>query len=97
MHAFAVKRIEIACRDTCEGFSFTCLQFQDLAFVQDYGTHDLDVVVALAQDAERCLPYKCVGFRQNLVQGLAVGQAFLETLCLKREVLVLEALGPALI
>ena len=94
--AFAFKGIEVACRNAGEGLSFTCLEFQDLAFMQDDGSHDLHVVVALAQNSEGGLPYKGVGLGKDLVQSLAVLEAFAELLGLEREVLVLKALCPAL-
>ena len=52
VHAFAFKGIEIGGRHACERLSFSCLHFKDLALVQDYGSHYLDVVVALAKNPE---------------------------------------------
>ena len=97
MNTFSLKGVEITCGDTGKCFSFTCLQLKNLTLVKDYGSHDLDIVVALAQNTERCLPDKRKGFRQDLVQGFAVCKAVFKTLGLKREFLVLEALGPAFI
>ena len=95
MYAFSFQGIEIACRNTCEGLSFTGLQLEDLSFMQDYGSHDLDIVMTLAQDPEAGLSYKGVGLGENLVQCLSVPEAVAECLGLEREVLVLQTLGPA--
>ncbi len=60
-----------------EGLALTGAHLGDVAEVQGRATHDLDVVVALAEGPLRGLTDGGEGLRQQVVERLAIGEALL--------------------
>ena len=74
MHAFAGQRIEIDGQGGDQGLAFAGLHFGDVAVVQHHAADQLHVEMALAQGALGRLADHRKGFRQQVVQGLALCQ-----------------------
>ena len=75
VHALAGERVEVGRQRRDQGLALTGLHLGDVAEVQRGATHDLDVVVALAQGALGGLAHGGEGLGQQVVEGLAVGDA----------------------
>ena len=72
MHAVAGQRIEIDGQGGDQGLAFAGLHLGDVALVQHHAAHQLHVEMALAQGALGRLAHHREGFRQQVVQGLAL-------------------------
>ncbi len=75
--ALAGQRVQVRGQRADEGLALTGLHLGDVAEVQRRATHDLDVVVALAEDALGGLADGREGLGQQVVQALAVLEALL--------------------
>ena len=78
MHALAVEGVEIDRQGGDQRLAFAGLHLGDLALVQDHAAHELHVEVALAERALGRLAHRGEGLDQQVVQGLALGQALAE-------------------
>ena len=78
VHALAFERVEVARQRRHEGLAFTGLHLGDVAPVQCRATHKLHVEVTLTQRALGHLSHRRESLRHQVVERLAVGQAFLE-------------------
>ena len=74
MHAVAGQRVQVdrQRRDQC--LALTGLHLGDPPEVQGHATHELDVVVTLAEDPRRGLAHHGEGFEEHVVQVLALGE-----------------------
>src|SRR6266571_1313905 len=90
--AFAAQGIQVARQRGDERLSFTGLHLGDVALVQDDAAHQLDVEVALPDGALGGLPDAGERLREDVVQGLAVGQTLLELIRLGAQLGVGELL-----
>ena len=72
MHAFAGQGVEIAGQGGDQRLAFACFHFGDIALVQHHAAHQLHVEMALSQGALGRLAHHRKGFRQQVVQGLAL-------------------------
>ena len=72
------ERVEVGGESGDQRLTLTGLHLGDVAQVQRCPTHDLDVVVTLAQRALRGLAHGGEGLRQQVVKRLAVGKPLLE-------------------
>ena len=78
MHAFAGQRVEIDGQGGDQRLAFAGLHFGDVAVVQHHAADQLHVEMALAEGALGGLAHHREGFRQEVVQRLALGQPLLE-------------------
>ena len=70
-----VERVEVGRQGRDERLALTGLHLGDVAQVQRGAAHDLDVEVALAEGALARLADRGERLGQEVVEGLAVGQA----------------------
>ena len=94
MDATAHEAVEVGGCHRHEGLSLTSLHFYNAAGIQHDGAHQLHVVGPLPQHTVGGLPGQGKGFRQYVIQGLALGQALLELLCLLGKFFGRQSLGP---
>ena len=73
-----VERVQIDGQRGDQRLAFAGLHFGDPALVQHHAADQLHVEMALAQRALGGLAHGGEGFGQEVVEGLAVGQPFLE-------------------
>ena len=78
MHALALESVEVARQRGDEGLALAGLHLGDVAVVQGRPAHQLHVEVALADRAARGLTDGREGLGQEVVERLAVRDAFLE-------------------
>ena len=78
MDALALQGVQIGRQGGHQGFSFAGDHFGDRAAVEHHAAHQLDVVVAHAQDAAAGLAADGKGLDQQVVEGLARGQPLAE-------------------
>ena len=78
VHAVAGQRVEVGRQGGDEGLALTGLHLGDVAEVQRGAAHQLHLVVELAQRAPRGLAHDGERLGQQVVERLAVGEAFLE-------------------
>ena len=76
--ALAFQSVQIGRESRDQGLAFTGLHFGDAALVQDDAADQLYAVVFQTDGALRAFAHESEGFDQDVVQGLAVCQAFLE-------------------
>ena len=76
--ALAFEGVEIDRQRGDQRLAFAGLHLGDLAAVQDHAALELDVERALAERALGGLADRGEGLDQEVVQGLALGQAFAE-------------------
>ena len=76
MHALAGQRVQIGGQGRDEGLALTGLHLGDVAEVQRRATHDLHVVVPLAQHPLGGLAHGRERLGQQIVEGLPVGEPF---------------------
>jgi hypothetical protein len=91
VHALALEGVEVGRQGGDEGLALTGLHLRDVAEVQGRAAHELDVEVALAEGALGRLADRRERFRQDVVQGLAVGEALAEDIGLGAQLGVAEA------
>ncbi|CAB4962724.1 unannotated protein [freshwater metagenome] len=70
MDALAGQRIEIGRQGGNEGLALTRAHLSDVAHVEGCPTHDLDVIVTLAERSPRRLANGRERFRQEVIEGL---------------------------
>ena len=92
VHALALEGVEVGRQRRHEGLALTGLHLGDVAHVQRRSAHDLDVEVALAEGALGRLPHRGERLRQDVVEGLTVGQALAEDVGLAAQLGVGELL-----
>ena len=92
MSALAEQGVQIERQRGDERLAFARLHLGDLALVQDDAADKLHVEMALANGAHRGLAHDREGFRQQVVERLASGQARLELVSLGAKLLVGEPL-----
>ncbi len=85
MDALAVQGVEVGRRHRGKGFAFAGLHLDDFALMKHYSAHDLDVEGPFAQNPPGGLPGQGEGLGHYIVQRLAPGQAFGQSLCLERK------------
>ncbi|MCY1177762.1 hypothetical protein D9M73_180840 [compost metagenome] len=90
MHALVGQCVEINGQGCHEGLALTGAHFRDHAFVQGHAADQLHIEVAHAHDALTGFAGDRKGFRQQLVEGLALGQAVFEFRSLGAQLLVRE-------
>ena len=90
VHALAFEGVEIDRQGGDQGLAFAGLHLGDLALVQDHAALQLHVEVALAERALGRLAHHGEGLDQEVVQGLALGQALAELGGLGAQLLVGE-------
>ena len=90
VHALAFEGVEIDRQGGDQRLAFAGLHLGDLALVQHHAALELDVEMALAERALRCLAHCREGFDQQVIQGLALGQALAEFGCPGAQLLVGE-------
>ena len=88
--ALAGERPQIGRHGRDEGLALTGLHLGDVALVQGDPAHDLHVEGPHAEDAPRGLPHGREGLDEQVVQGLALGEARLELLRLRLEIRVAQ-------
>ena len=89
--ALAFERVEIDRQGGDQRLAFAGLHLGDLALVQDHAAHELDVEMALAERALGRLAHRGEGLDQQVVEGLALGQALAELGGLGAQLLVARA------
>ena len=88
VHALAAQRVQVCGQGRDEGLTLTGLHFGNVAQVQCSATHELHVVVALAQGAlGRFTDYR-EGLRQQNIEGFAVLDALAELVGLCSQFLI---------
>jgi len=92
VHALAGERVQVDGRGGDQRLAFTGPHLGDAAVVQHHAADHLDVEMPLAQDALGGLAHDGEGLFENLVEGLAGGQAVLELLGLGAQLVVGERL-----
>ncbi|MCY1450290.1 hypothetical protein D9M71_670830 [compost metagenome] len=90
MHAFARQGIEVHAQGCDQGLAFTGTHFCDHAFVQGHAADQLHIEVTHAHDPLAGFTGNREGFRQQLVEGLAFGQALFELCGLGAQLLIRE-------
>ena len=90
----AREAVEVGGRHRHEGLSLAGLHLHNAAGIQHDGAHQLHVVGPLPQHPVGGLPGQRKGFRQYVIQGLALGQTLLELLCLLGKIFGPQSLGP---
>ncbi|SKY04563.1 Uncharacterised protein [Mycobacteroides abscessus subsp. abscessus] len=90
MHAVAGQRIEVGGQHTGQGLALTRLHLGDVAVMQRGTTHDLHVEVLLVENAPRGFAGDRECFGQQFVECLALGDAILELVGLRLQVVVGE-------
>ncbi len=78
VHALAFERIQVAGQGGDQRFAFAGSHFSDPAAVQNDAADQLHIEVPHIQDAASGFAAHGEGFDQQVVQGLAVGDALLE-------------------
>ena len=78
VHALAGQGVQIDRRHGDQGLALAGPHLGDAAFVQDHAAGQLHVVLTLAQHPLGRLAHHGEGFRQDLLQGIAVRQTILE-------------------
>ena len=68
MHAIARQAIEIRRQSRHKGLSFTGLHFRNPTKVKRGSTHQLDIEMALSNDATRCLAYHGKRFNKKVFE-----------------------------
>ena len=76
MHALARHGVQINRQRRHQGLALAGLHFGNFTLVQHQAAHQLDVEMALAEGPLRRLAHRREGLRQQIVQVLAVFQAF---------------------
>ena len=92
MDAAARQGVEVSGEGSHQGLTFTGLHFSDAALVQHDAAHQLHPVGTHAQHAVGSLPDGGESLRQDVVQGLAIGETVLELLGLGLELGVAHGL-----
>ena len=90
MHALARERVEIDRQGRDQRLAFAGLHLGDHAAVEDDAADQLDVEMALAEDALGRLPHRGEGFNQDVVEVFALGQPVLEELGAGAQPLIVE-------
>jgi hypothetical protein len=93
--ALAGQRIEVGGQRGDQRLAFAGAHFGDLAVVQDHAADQLHIEVAHAEGALAGLAHDREGLRQERVQRLALGHAFLEFAVLPRSASSDSALIPS--
>ncbi len=75
VHALAGQRVQVDRQGRDQGLALTGTHFGDLALVQDHAADQLDVEVTHAHHALASLADDGEGLGQDLVEGLALGDA----------------------
>ena len=88
MNALAAQRIQVRGQGRDEGLTLTGLHFGNVTQVQRCTTHELNVVVALAQGALGCFTDYRKGLRQHNVEGFAVVDALAELVSFRSQFLI---------
>ncbi len=88
VNPFACQGIQIGRHGGHQGLAFTGFHLGDPALVQHDTAHQLHVEGALAHHAPTGLPDHGEGLRQDIIQGLALRQAFLELLGLGPQLVI---------
>ena len=88
VHALAAQRVQVRGQGRDEGLTLTGLHFGNVAQVQRCTTHELHVVVALAQGTLGCFTDHRKGLRQHNVEGFAVLDALAELVGLCSQFLI---------
>ena len=85
MHALGGQRIQVNRQGRHQRLAFAGFHLGDLAFMQHHAADHLHIEVAQAQHAAGRFPHGREGFRQQRIQGLALGQPFAEQRGLPRQ------------
>ena len=92
VHALALEGVEVGRQGRDEGLALTGLHLGDVAQVQGGAAHDLDVEVALAEGPLGRLADGGERLREDVVEGLAVGQSLAEDVGLRAQLGIGELL-----
>ena len=92
VHALAGQRVEVGRQGRDESLALTGLHLGDVAEVQRGAAHDLDVEVPQAEGARGRLADGGESLRQDVVEGLALGEPRLEAVGLLAQLGVGERL-----
>ncbi len=93
MDALAVKCIEVAGKRRDKRLAFAGLHLCNHAAVQRNAADELDIEVAHAERALRCLADRCEGLGQKVVERFAVRKALTEEHRLMRKLCVIHLVG----
>ena len=85
VHTVARQGVEIHRQRRHQGLALAGLHLGDPSEVQGHPTHQLDVVVALAQDPSRRLAHHGVGLDQEVIEGFSLGEALFEDVGLRAQ------------
>ena len=92
VHALALEGVEVGRQGRDEGLALTGLHLGDVAQVQGGPAHELDVEVALAEGPLGRLADGGEGLREDVVEGLTVGQSLAEDVGLRAQLGIRELL-----
>ena len=92
VHAALVQRVEVHGQGRHQGLALAGLHFGDPAEVQGHAAHELHVEVALPEHPPRTLTHDCEGLDQQIIERLALVQAFPELHRLVGQLSVAEGL-----
>ena len=90
MNAFARQGIQINRQGRRQRFPLSCAHFRNFSFVQRNPSYQLHIKVTQLQHTLGSLTHHCKGFRQYLIQRLALVQAPLELLRFSTKLLVTQ-------
>ena len=90
MHALAGQRIEIDRQRGRQGFAFAGAHLGNFAVVQRHAAQHLHVEVPHLHDALAALADHGKGFREDFIQGLALGDTVYELPGLGTQLLIIE-------
>ena len=85
MHALGGQRIQVNRQGRHQRLAFAGFHLGDLAFMQHHAADHLHIEVAQAQHTARRFPHGGEGFRQQRIQGFALGQPFAQQRGLPRQ------------
>ena len=85
MHALGGQRIQVNRQGRHQRLAFAGFHLGDLAFMQHHAADHLHIEVAQAQHTARRFPHGGEGFRQQRIQGFALGQPFAQQCGLPRQ------------
>ncbi|MCY1505062.1 hypothetical protein D9M68_392570 [compost metagenome] len=88
VHALAGQGVEVHGQGRYQGLALAGAHLGDLALVQGHAADELDVEVAHSHDPLARFARHGEGFREDLVESFALGQARLELFCLGLQLLI---------
>ena len=92
MHAVAAEAVQVNREGGSKGLTFTGRHFGDGAFVEHEATDHLHVEVTQAQHAVGCLSHRCECLGHELVDVLALLQAFAQLARLPTKLIIVKLL-----